>query len=352
MRLTTEQLPRELARGVLPLYTVYGAEPLLALEAADRIRAKAREAGYAEREILTAEPGFNWSDLGLVGRSLSLFGSLRLIELRIPNGKPGVQGAAAIEAYVQDLPPDTVTLVQLPDMDWRAVKAAWFTSLSAAGTLVAANVVPRQDLPRWIGSRLAEQEQRADAATLQFIADRVEGNLLAARQEVQKLDLLCPKGPLSLAEVEQAVLEVARYDPNALGDAFLADDVAYLFRMLRGLESEGVALPLALWAVAETLRAVARVATALANGANEQAAVKGAKIWGPRQALIARAARRIPLARIEDALLQAADIDRMIKGLKRGDPWSELARLALFLNQTPPPAVARTTRQAAVRRSG
>jgi DNA polymerase-3 subunit delta len=329
VRLTTEQLPRELDRSLRPLYTVYGAEPLLALEATDRIRAKARESGYVEREVLSVESGFAWAELRCAGRSLSLFGSRRLLELRIPSGKPGVEGASAIEAYARDLPPDTVTLVQLPDMDWRAIKAVWFAALESSGIAVAANVVQRQELPRWISRRLAAQGQQADETTLRFIADRVEGNLLAARQEVQKLGLLFPLGPLSFSDVQQAVLDVARYDPYALRDALLSGDVAYLLRMLRGLEGEGVAPPMALWAIAEEVRTVARVAAGLAAGASEPAALKAARVWGPRQALVARAARRISLSRLEDALLKAADVDRIVKGLKRGDPWRELARLAL-----------------------
>ena len=331
MRLTTEQLPRELVRGVRSLYTVYGAETLLALEAADRIRATARAAGYAEREVLTVESGFDWADLRLAGQSLSLFGSRRLLELRIPSGKPGTEGAAAIEAYVRDLPPDTVTLVSLPDMDWRALKVAWFTALEVAGVLVAANLVPRAGLPSWIAGRLASQGQSADVTTLQFIADRVEGNLLAARQEVEKLALLCPRGPLAFADVEQVVLDVARYDPFALGEALFAEDLGYLARMLRGLEGEGVAAPIVLWAVAEEVRAVARVAACLAAGESEPAALKVAKVWGPRQARVARAARRVPLVQLEDALTAASDIDLIVKGLKRGDPWRELGRLALSI---------------------
>lgn len=331
MRLTTEQLPRELARGMRPLYTVYGPETLLALEAEDRIRAAARAAGYVEREVLTAEPGFRWSDLRLAGQNLSLFGSRRLVELRIPSGKPGTEGATAIEAYVRDLPPETVTLIALPEMDWRAVKAAWFAALEAAGVLVAANPVPRAELPRWLAGRLASQGQSADDATLRFIADRVEGNLLAARQEVEKLALLCPPGALAFAEVEQAVLDVARYDPFALGEALFAGDLAFLARMLRGLEGEGVAAPMALWAVAEEVRTVARVAAALAAGESEPAALKAAKVWGPRQARVARAARRVSLAELEDALMAAAEIDLIVKGLQRGDAWRELGRLALSL---------------------
>jgi DNA polymerase-3 subunit delta len=342
VRLTTEQLPRDLARGVRPLYTVSGAETLLAIEAADRIRAAARAAGYTEREVLTAEAGFNWGELQLAGQSLSLFSSRRLIELRIPSGKPGTDGAAAIDSYLRRPPPDTVTLVVLPEMDWRAVKAAWFTALEAAGVLVAANPVARTELPRWIGERLAAQGQQADEATLRFIADRVEGNLLAARQEVEKLALLCPPGPLACGDVEQAVLDVARYDPFALGEALFAGDLAFLARMLRGLEAEGVAPPMALWAVADEVRTVAGVAAALARGDSESAALKAAKVWGPRQARVARAARSIPLAVLEDALMAAAEIDLIVKGLKRGDAWRELGRLVLGLGRVvAPPAKTR-----------
>jgi DNA polymerase-3 subunit delta len=329
VRLTTEQLPRALERGVQPLYTVYGAETLLALEAADRIRAAVRATGYAEREVLTVEPGFNWAELRRAGQSLSLFGSRRLLELRISSGKPGTEGAAAVEAYVRNLPPDTVTLVALPEMDWRAVKAAWFMALEAAGVVVVANPVPRAELPRWIANRLAHQGQNADDATLRFIADRVEGNLLAARQEVEKLALLCPPGSLAFADVEQAVLDVARYDPFALGEALFADDLGYLARMLRGLEGEGVAAPIALWALVDEVRTVVRVAARVAAGEGEAAALKAAKVWGPRQARVARAARRIPLAKLEDALIAASEIDLIVKGLRRGDAWRELGRLAL-----------------------
>lgn len=333
MRLTSEQLPRDLERGVQPLYTVYGAETLLVIEAADRIRAAARAAGYGEREVLTADAGFRWADLRMTGHSLSLFGSRRLIELRIPGGRPGTEGAAAIEAYVRQLPPQTVTLVVLPEMDWRAVKAAWFAALDAAGVLVTAHLVARAELPRWIGARLAAQGQRADEATLRFIADRVEGNLLAARQEVEKLGLLCPPGAIAFADVEQAVLDVARYDPFALGEALFAGDLAFLARMLRGLEAEGVAPPMALWAIAEEVRTVASVAAGLARGQSESAVLKAARVWGPRQTRVARAARSVPLAVLEDALIAAAEIDLIAKGLKRGDAWRELGRLALSLGR-------------------
>ncbi len=198
MRLPSEQLASHLARDLKPLYTVFGNEPLLALEASDRIRAKARAEGYTEREVLTVDSGFKWNQLALAGNSQSLFASRKLLELRIPTGKPGKEGGEALQNYSQSLPPDTITLIQVSELDWRGQKAAWFEALERAGVGVEAKAVLRRALPQWIAGRLKDQQQDADAATLEFIADRVEGNLMAAHQEVQKLALLFPVGPITL----------------------------------------------------------------------------------------------------------------------------------------------------------
>src|SRR5690606_31323652 len=196
MRIDSEQLPQHLARGIGPLYTLMAEEPLLALEAGDRLRSRARELGYGERTLLVAEAGFDWGRLAQAAASLSLFAQRRLIELRIPNGKPGVAGAEALERHCARLAPDTVTLVHLPALDWKAAQASWVQTLERAGVLVEARVVTRERLPQWLAARLARNDQSADPETLQFIADRVEGNLLAAWQEVQKLALLLPAGKL------------------------------------------------------------------------------------------------------------------------------------------------------------
>ena len=180
MRISTEQLQQHLARAVHPLYTVYGDEPLLALEAGDRIRAAARDQGYTEREVLIVESGFKWSELPLAAGSQSLFAARKLLEVRIPGGRPGVEGGTALQAYCARLPSETVTLVQLPAIDWRAQKSEWFETLEATGVAVEARTVTRKVLPQWLAGRLRTQEQEADAETLNFIADRVEGNLMAA----------------------------------------------------------------------------------------------------------------------------------------------------------------------------
>jgi DNA polymerase-3 subunit delta len=330
----SEALPAQLAKRFAPLYVIHGEEPLLGLEAADRIRARARELGYAERELLIAESGFDWGSLAAAGTSLSLFGGRKLIELRIPTGRPGTAGAEALIAYCERLPPDVVTLIELLKLERSALGSRWFEALGRSGVVVHAKPVPRERLPRWIAARLAAQGQEADAETLAFMAERVEGNLLAAFQEVQKLALLFPPGPLSFEAVRSAVLNVARYEPAQLGEALFGGDVARFARVLEGLQGEGAALPLVLWQIAEDVRAVARLQSALREGRKRDQALREARVWGARQAWAPGAAQRFDPARLDWTLQELARLDRMAKGLAPGDVWSELARLALTLAGT------------------
>ncbi len=319
-------------RGLAPLYSVFGGEPLLALEAADCIRARARAEGYSERTVLTAEQHFDWSQLRVEAGSQSLFASQRVLELRIPNGKPGNEGGQALQRFCEALPADTITLISLPDVDWKSQKAGWFGALDAAGVTVEAKRVSRDELPGWLAGRLRTHDQQADEETLKFIAERVEGNLLAAYQEVQKLALLFRPGKLSAKQVRDAVLDVARYDVFDLGAVVLAGDAAQLARVLEGLRGEGVAPPLALWAVTEEIRAAGRLLSALDAGLAMPQALRDARIWGvARQGLLQRHVRRLALPQLEAALVDAARIDRMIKGLLRGDVWDELLQLGLRL---------------------
>jgi DNA polymerase III subunit delta len=330
VRISTEQLAQHLARELKPLYTVYGDETLLAIEATDRIRAKARGEGHAERAVLTADTGFKWSELSFASRSQSLFSARRILEIRVPTGKPGVEGAAALDTYCEALPPDTVTIVHLPGLEWRAQKAAWFEGLERAGVVVEAKEVTRKALPGWLAGRLKAQQQEADHDTLDFIADRVEGNLLAAYQEVQKLALLFPEGKISFDQVRDAVLDVARYDVFKLGEPLLEGDAVRLARTLDGLRGEGIAPPLVLWAIAEEIRAIGRVLDAMASDVTPPALWREAKIWGAsHQALMQQNARRFTREQIESAIAHAAKTDRTIKGLIRGDAWDELLQLGL-----------------------
>jgi DNA polymerase-3 subunit delta len=333
--LDSESLAPQIAKRLAPLYAIHGEEPLLGIEAADRIRARAREEGYGEREVLTVESGFDWSQLAGAGASLSLFGSRKLVELRIPTGKPGTAGAQAIVDYCQALPPDLVTLVEFPRLERAALSSRWVGALESAGIMVHARPVPREKLPAWLAGRLKRQDQQADRETLEFVAERVEGNLLAAYQEVQKLALLFPPGKLESAAVRAAVLNVARYEPAQAGEALLTGDLGRLSRVLDGLQGEGAPVPLMLWQIADDLRAACRVSDLLARGEPAQRAVKEARVWGPRQAWVGAAARRLTRRQLDDALSRLAAIDRIAKGVAGGDVWQELAVLGLELAGQP-----------------
>lgn len=330
MRLSTEQLATHLTRELKPLYTVFGDEPLLALEATDRIRAKARAAGYVEREVLTVDTGFKWPQLAMAASSQSLFATQKLLELRIPTGKPGTEGGEALRKFCAALPADTVTLIYLPEIDWRAQKAGWFEALDHAGTLVEAKAVPRKALPQWLATRLQAQGQTADTEALAFIAERVEGNLMAAFQEVQKLGLLFPTGPISFEQVREAVLDVARYDVFSLGLAMLEGDAVRITRMLDGLKGEGAAPPMALWSLSEEIRAIGRVLAGTESGRPLNQLWREAKVWGvPHQNLMQQNVRRFSSRQVTQALRHAAAIDRMVKGLAKGDVWDELLQLSM-----------------------
>jgi DNA polymerase-3 subunit delta len=331
VRIDTDQLAAHLSRGLSPLYTLYGEETLLALEAADLIRARAREAGYSERHTLTVESGFDWSQLAMSGNSLSLFATRRVIDLRIPSGKPGTEGAEALRSYAANLPPDTVTLIALPKLDRTQQTSGWFEALDQAGIMVAANPVTLARLPRWLNARLSAQGQKADEAALQFLTTRIEGNLLAAHQEVQKLALLFPAGNLGLAEVEEAVLDVARYDAFKLGECVLLGDAARLTRMLDSLQGEGAAPTLVLWALSEEARALLYVLNGQQARRPLQQLLRETRVWGARAELLPKALRRFTRTQLEDVLLYAADVDRMIKGLVKGDLWDALLELGLRL---------------------
>jgi len=339
MQVAANQLSAQLQRGLKPLYTVHGDEPLLVQEAADAIRAAARAQGFAERSVCTVSGAhFDWSAVLAAGRSQSLFAERQLLELRIPSGKPGKEGAAVLQQLAAAAPhhPDLLTLVLLPRLDATTLKSPWFAALEQHGLTLRIDAVERAQLPAWIAQRLRLQGQHvpsgeAGQLCLGFLAARVEGNLLAAHQEVLKLGLLFPQGALSPEAVRGAVSDVARYDVYDLGPAVLVGEPAHLVRMLDGLRAEGTGLPLVLWALAEEARAMLRVQEATAGGTPLAQAMRDARVWGDRQRLMPAALRRLGLPALRAALAHAARIDRVIKGVGSGDAWDELQSLALRL---------------------
>lgn len=331
MQLRGEQLSAHLERELKPVYVLYGDEPLLVIEAADAIRAAARRQGFVEREVLTVLPGFNWNELHQAAGNMSLFGGRTLLDLRIPTGKPGREGSTALQEYCARPSPDALLLVTLPGLDWTEEKAAWLKALAEAG--VAVKLIPPNaaELPAWLAGRLRRQQQSADNEALRFIADRVEGNLLAAHQEILKLGLLYPPGVLSLPQVQEAVLNVARFDLDGLREALLSGDMARLVRTLEGLQQEGEAPPLVLWAMTEEVRALSQVKSGLKAGRPFDVLLKEAKVWGPRQTFFKRALQRLDWDVANVSLEQAATIDRTIKGAGTGNVWNDFLRLGLRL---------------------
>ncbi len=333
MQIALNQLAAQLHKGLRPLQQ----------EAADAIRAAARAQGYTERSSYTvAGAHFDWSAVLAAGGSLSLFADKQIVEIRIPSGKPGKDGSVALQqiAALADGNDSTLTLVLLPRLDKATKTGAWFAALESHGASVQIDPVDRAALPQWIAQRLAAQGQRVAPGeegqrTLQFFADRVEGNLLAAHQEIQKLALLHPAGELSWSQVESAVLNVARYDVFKLSEAVLSGQVLRVQRMLDGLQAEGEAEVLVHWALAEDIRALKRVKDAVNAGKPLPMALRENRVWGPKERLFERIVPRFSDAAAARLLQSAHTVDGIVKGLKvpdwPADGWQALQRLALQL---------------------
>ena len=341
MQLSATQLANHLHKGLRPLYVLHGDEALLVQEAADAIRAAARAQGYTERSVhIVAGAHFDWGAVLAAGSSLSLFADKQIVEVRIPSGKPGKDGSAALQQLAEAAPGNegVLTLVLLPRLDKATRSGAWFTALDGAGMTVQIDSVERAQLPAWIAQRLAAQGQRVAPGeegqrTLAFFADRVEGNLLAAHQEISKLALLHPPGELSWAQVEAAVLNVARYDVFKLSEAVLAGQPARVQRMLDGLQAEGEAEVLVHWALAEDIRALKRVKDAMAAGKPLPMALRENRIWGAKERLYERLLPQAGDAQLARLVHSAHVVDGIVKGLKVPDwptsGWQALSRLAL-----------------------
>ena len=343
MQVRLEQLDAHLKKGLRPIYTLWGDEPLLSQEAGDAVRAAARAAGHTERQVHTVQGAhFNWSGLLGASQAMSLFADKQIIEIRIPSGKPGKEGSEALQRYCETLSDDVVTLVFLPKLDRQQQASAWFTALDGAGVSVRFDPIDRKMLPQWIAQRLGAQGQRvqggeAGQQALAFFADRVEGNLLAAHQEIQKLALLYPQGELSFEQIEAAVLNVARYDVFKLGEAVLAGQVARALRMLDGLRAEGEAAVLVHWTLAEDIRGLKRVRDAISTGKPLPLALREARVWGAKERLFERAVPLLTDNAVSELLHAAQVCDGLVKGLRHPDwpseAWEGLRRLALMTMQ-------------------
>jgi DNA polymerase III subunit delta len=345
MQLAAAQLPQHLQKGLKSLYTLHGDEALLIQEAADAIRAEAKRQGYTERVVHTvAGAHFDWSEVLAAGGSMSLFGDKQIVEVRIPSGKPGKEGSPAIQQIAENAKgnEDVLTIFMLPKLDKMSKTGAWFSALDSFGVTIEVQEIDRRQLAPWLTQRLAQVGLRVKGGeegerTLKFFADRVEGNLLAAHQEIQKLSLLHPASSdapneLSFEQIEAAVLNVARYDVFKLSEAVLSGNLARTQRMLDGLQAEGEAEVLVHWAIQEDIRNLHRVRSLMDDGKPLPMALQEARVWGIKQRLYERILPRLTALDASNLLHAAHQVDGIVKGLKAPNwpqqPWVALHQLA------------------------
>ncbi|HQN64159.1 MAG TPA: DNA polymerase III subunit delta [Methylophilus sp.] len=331
MHIDSAQLTQHLSTNLASIYVLLGEEPLAQTECLDNIRSAARKAGADERNSYTVERNFNWQQIQQFGQATSLFSSRRILEISIPSGKPGVEGSKALIELAQAPFPDVTTIVLLPNLDRDAKNSVWWSALQNAATVVDLKEISTEHLPQWISRRLAMQQQSADPASLSFMAQQVEGNLLAAHQEIQKLGLLYPAGKLSHEDIIACVLNVSRFDAFQLGESVLLGDTSRTARILQGLRDEGeqplaVMNPL-LW----QFRPLIELKHTEARGGNMTQAMTNARIYGERQTLVRKALARFSIRQLEATLQKLCDIDKMAKGVQEGDAWQELSRLCFGL---------------------
>lgn len=336
MKLRAEQLPAWLQKGLAPVYLVSGDEPFQVDQAVNAIRQQAREQGYTDRQVLHADARFDWQNLRAATANLSLFAEKQLIELRLPTGKPGTEGSKALQAYLDNPPADTLLLIISAKLDKTQQNSKWYKAIDRAGVTLAVWPIDAAQLPGWLKQRMALREMQPSEAALQLLVDRIEGNLLAADQELEKLRLLNGPGPIDAEQVAAAVADSARYDLFSLVDVTLSGDRVRAQRMLYGLRGEGVEAILVLWALSREIRSLAGMAAALEDGQPLAGVLQQYRVWDKRKAPVSAALRRHPQAALWRSLLQrCGQIDRCLKGQAAGEPWEELLQLIMALVDRP-----------------
>ena len=331
MKISGDNLAASLARQLQTIYLVSGDEPLLVNEAADAIRATARKQGFEERELHVVERGFDWQGLIANSRSMSLFAQRKIVEIRMANAAPGEQGADAIVELAGEPSPDTLVLIITAKLDGRTQSSRWVSAVEKNGVLVQVWPIDLPRLPAWIRERLGRHKLQVDPAAASLLAERVEGNLLAAHQEIEKLALLLPPGPISAETVLDAVADSARFDVLQLGEAAMRGQTARALRILEGLRGEDVEPTLVLWAVNKDLQWIARARGLMRRGQSAESAMNALYVWRPRQNAMGQALSRMNGHTLRNLLLDAERVDRTIKGVEKGDPWLALERLVARL---------------------
>lgn len=334
MRIKSEQLSAVLQKGLLPVYFITGDEPLQLGELADTVRKAARKAGFENREILSAETGFEWNQLAFSADSLSIFADKKIIDLRMPSGTPGTDGSKALIAYCERLPEDTLLLITGGKLASGALKTRWLEALDKVGIVIQVWPLEGQELIRWLQQRMQHRGLNAETEGLRILASRIEGNLLAAAQEIEKLFVLYGTGSLSNQQINDAVADSSRYDVYKLTDTVLSASVNRIFKVLSGLRAEGIAAPIVLWALTREARAIIKIKLALTQGQNREAVFINNQIWDKRKQLVSAALNRLTYDDLNWILVLSAKADRQIKGQQQGDAWETLLAVCLMFAST------------------
>ncbi|MFI3185586.1 MAG: DNA polymerase III subunit delta [Methylococcaceae bacterium] len=330
MRLKPDQIAAALKKGLAPVYFISGDEPLQLGEMADAVRATARAAGYDTREVLVADAGFSWHQLTESAGSLSIFADKKIIDLRLPTGTPGTEGAKALVAYCERVPEDTLLLITAAKTASASLKSRWFQALDKAGCIVQVWPLDGQDLLRWLQQRMERRGLKAETAGIKILASRIEGNLLAAAQEIEKLYVLYGTGDISQQQIFDVVADSSRFDVFKLMDCVLSGRVGRILKILSGLQAEGVAAPVVLWALTRDARVLIKIKQALSAGQNRALVFKNNQIWAQRQQLVGDALNRLGEPDLCNILVLSAKADRQIKGRQQGDPWETLLAVCLM----------------------
>jgi DNA polymerase-3 subunit delta len=320
VKLRNDQLSNHLSGELAPVYLISGDEPLQMREATDEVRSAARQQGFSEREVLDAAAGFDWSALNAAAENLSLFGDRRLLDLRLSSPKVGSEGSKALSAYTENPPQDTLLLISMPKLERGQSNSQWHKRLEQAGVVVQIWPVEGNRLPPWIEQRLRRAGLVPEPGVVEMLADRVEGNLLAASQEIEKLLLQQGPGVVTAEQLTESVADSARFDVFGLVDSLLMGEAARGLRMLQGLKAEGVAAPVVLWALSREIRAMAQMAYDVERGRGADQVMGAHRVWDKRKPLVRRGLQR-PAGQWRQLIVLCTQADRAIKGLERIDPW-------------------------------
>ena len=329
MRHKPDQLAGALKKSLSPVYFVSGDEPLQSGEAADLVRSATRSAGYSAREIISIDQGNEWPQLSVEADSFSIFTEKKLIDLRLPSGKPGAEGGKALIAYCKNPPEDTVLLITAGKIDSAAQKSQWFQAIDELGSVVQVWPLQGQDLLHWLQRRAEQKGMRLEMDAAKALAARIEGNLLAAAQEVEKLYILYGATGISKVMIENAVADSARFDVFKLAEALLSGKLNRAVKILTGLKAEGVAAPVVLWALSREVRILLDIQFELKQGQQQEALFKRHQIWDKRKQAVTDALHRLSTKRIQSLLISSAKTDRQIKGQLAGDGWDGLFELCV-----------------------